>query len=296
MITKADLSVKMRNFRNTKSARVLTRIVQYAVLTLLALILIFPYLYMVSRSFMMSEQVALRQPIEFIPAPFSVEGWSMFFQGDYMMAFFRTVLIVAINVIVVPCSASLVAYGFAKIKFAGSSILFAVMLATMMIPSTVTQIPLYVMYTNLGWINSILPFVIPNFFGGGAIYIFLVRQFMKGIPNEMDNAARLDGANLFQRYLLITVPLCLPVLIYVMVNVFNAYWGDFYGPLLYMNQEGKETLAFKIYLDVTQLRVTPNYENLRMASGVFMSILPTVFFVLFQKQLIEGVTLDGLKG
>lgn len=244
---------------------------------------------------MTSDQVKL-YPVEFWPAPFSVQGWSMFFEGDYIKAFLRTVLIVGINVIVVPCSASLVAYGFAKIKFLGSGLLFAVMLATMMIPGVVTQIPLYVMYTNLGWTNTILPFVIPNFFGGGAIYIFLIRQFMKGIPNEMDNAARLDGANLFQRYLLITVPLCIPVLIFVMVSVFNAYWGDFYGPLLYMNQEGKETLAFKIYQDVTVQNVTKDKENLRMASGVFMSILPMIFFILFQKQLIEGVAVDGLKG
>ena len=288
-------SPNLTNFRNTRAARNLTRTLQYAVLILLAVVLVFPYFYMFIRSFMTSDQVKL-YPVEFWPAPFSVQGWSMFFEGDYIKAFLRTVLIVGINVIVVPCSASLVAYGFAKIKFLGSGLLFAVMLATMMIPGVVTQIQLYVMYTNLGWTNTILPFVIPNFFGGGAIYIFLIRQFMKGIPNEMDNAARLDGANLFQRYLLITVPLCIPVLIFVMVSVFNAYWGDFYGPLLYMNQEGKETLAFKIYQDVTVQNVTKDKENLRMASGVFMSILPMIFFILFQKQLIEGVAVDGLKG
>lgn len=285
-----------KKIKKEKLDKILIKVLQYTTLIVLAVILVFPYTYMILRSFMTSAQVMIR-PVEFLPDGFSLIAWEdIFLKNDYFKHVLMTLKIIGFNVLAVPASASLVAYGFAKIKFKGSNFLFAIMLSTMMIPGVVTQIPLFVMFTQMGWINTILPLTIPNLFGGGAIYIFLIRQFMKGIPNEMDNAAKIDGANLFQRYSKITLPLCVPVLIFIMIGVFNTYWGDFYGPLLYMNKEGKETLAYAIFQDATYSDVSVAKENSRMAAGVFMSIFPSLLFLIFQKQLIEGVSIDGLKG
>lgn len=174
--------------------------------------------------------------------------------------------------------------------------MFAAMLGTMMLPSAVTQLPLYIIYSKLGFLNTILPFTIPNLFGGGAVYIFLIRQFMMGIPNELENAAKIDGANAFVRYSRIVVPLCKPVLIYVMVQVFLAYWGDYYGPLVYCTSAtAPKTLALVLYNFITD-NSQGTKVNILMAGAVFMSVIPTILFGIFQKQLIEGVTMGSLKG
>ena len=166
----------------------------------------------------------------------------------------------------------------------------------MMLPSAVTQLPLYIIYSKLGFLNTILPFTIPNLFGGGAVYIFLIRQFMMGIPNELENAAKIDGANAFVRYSRIVVPLCKPVLIYVMVQVFLAYWGDYYGPLVYCTSAtAPKTLALVLYNFITD-NSQGTKVNILMAGAVFMSVIPTILFGIFQKQLIEGVTMGSLKG
>jgi ABC transporter, permease protein len=287
------LSVKHSNGR---ASRIAVKVLIYTVMSILAVILVFPYAYMMLRSFMTGKQVSL-VPVELIPAPFTLEAWSTLFIGNnYFSYTLRTLEIVGFNLIAIPFSASLVAYGFAKVKFKGRGICFAIMMATMMLPGIVTQLPLYVLFSSLGWLDTILPLTIPNLFGGGAIYIFLIRQYMLGIPYELEEAALLDGANAFRRYFLITLPLCTPVLVFIMVTVFNSCWGDFYGPLLYMSKMGKETLAYAIYKDALYLYVTPDKANLKMAAGTFMSIFPLILFVIFQKQLIEGVSTSALKG
>jgi len=175
--------------------------------------------------------------------------------------------------------------------------MFAVMMGTMMLPATVTQIPLYIMYTKIGWIDTLYPFTIPNLFGGGAFYIFLLRQFMLGIPKDLTDAARIDGAGTFRIYWNIILPLCKPVLIYLMVTIFIAYWGDFYGPLIYMSSsEAPRTLAYLIFLKSTEANAATQMAHIRMAGGVFMTLIPAILFMIFQKQLIEGVTLTGSKG
>ena len=183
--------------------------------------------------------------------------------------------------------------------------MFFLMLGTMMLPAAVTQLPLYVMYSKNGifggggfnWLDTIYPFTIPNLFGGGAVYIFLTRQFMLGIPKDFDEAAKIDGANTFQRYFFITLPLCKPVLLYVMSQVFISYWGDYYGPMVYCDGEKIRTLAQVVYYSTNSTdRVGSIKDNIVMAGAVFMSIIPTIIFAIFQKQLIEGVSMSGIKG
>lgn len=285
-----------KNSASEKAKRAVSRTSIYLGMSVLALLLMLPYLYMFLRAFMTSEQVG-RVPVEMFPKPFSFGAFVQLFTAEnYFKYLLQTLKIVVFNLIAIPVSASFVAYGFAKYKFIGKNVIFACMLATMMLPGTVTQIPLYVMFARFGWLDSVLPLTIPNLFGGGAIYIFLIRQYMVGIPYELEEAAKIDGANPFVRYFKITLPLCVPSLIYIMINVFNAGWSDFYGPLIYMSAEGMETLAYAIFKDSIYKYVTPDKENLKMAAGLFMSLFPTILFVVFQKQLIDGVAVSALKG
>lgn len=288
--------LRNKNSGSEKAKRALSLTFIYLGMSVLALLLIVPYLYMFLRAFMTSDQVCL-VPIELIPRPFSFAAFIRLFTAEnYFKYLLQTLKIVGFNLIAVPVSASFVAYGFAKHKFIGKNIIFACMLATMMLPGTVTQIPLYVMFAKFGWLDTILPLTIPNLFGGGAIYIFLIRQYMTGIPYELEEAAKIDGANPFVRYFKITLPLCVPSLIYIMINVFNAGWSDFYGPLIYISAEGKDTLAYAVFKNALNEFVTADKENLRMAAGLFMSVFPTILFVVFQKQLIDGVAVSALKG
>lgn len=280
-----------------KKQAIVKSAVYYIVSSLIAVILVFPFVYMLLRSFMSTEQI-LRKPVEMFPdATATVSAYIGLFQSQgYGSAILQTLKIVGFNVIAVPLSGAFVAYGFARMKFPGKDLVFAVMLATMMIPGAVLQVPLYVMFSDFGWTNTILPLTIPNLFGGGAVYIFLVRQFMRGIPKEIEEAGKIDGANPYVRFFVLILPLCTPVLIYVIINVFNANWGDFYGPLVYMSNAKKPTLAFVVFNDAIYASVSAAKENSRMAAGVFMSVFPVILFILFQKQLIEGVAMSSLKG
>ncbi len=152
---------------------VISRAFIYLGMSVLAFVLVIPYLYMFLRAFMTSAQVQLI-PIELIPHPFSFEAFVQLFTAqNYFSYLLQTLKIVGFNIIAIPISASFVAYGFAKYKFIGKNVIFACMLGTMMLPGTVTQIPLYVMFAKFGWLDTIMPLTIPNLFGGGAIYIFL---------------------------------------------------------------------------------------------------------------------------
>ena len=175
--------------------------------------------------------------------------------------------------------------------------MFAVMLGTMMLPGAITQVPLYSLYFSFGWIDTLWPFIVPNFFGGGAVYIFLLTQFMRGIPKDMDNAAKIDGASAFRRFISINFPLCKAVLIYVIVNVFLAYWGDYYGPLMYMHSSSApKTFALVLFEKAMDTDSAMDMANIRMAGGVFMSVFPALLFAVFQKQLIDGVMIGSVKG
>ena len=282
--------------RRARRKRVISNASLYAIMVVLAIILIFPYLFMVSKSLMTGEEVIDPQIVMIPSNPQFINYVNLFTQSGYLKATMHTCTIIIFNLVAVPISASIVAYSFAKLKWVGRKFMFAFMLSTMMLPAVVTQLPLYVIYSRIQWIDTLYPFTIPNMFGGGAIYIFLLRQFMIGIPRDMSNAARIDGASQFRIYWNIILPLCKPVLIYVMINVFISYWGDYYGPLIYMHKsDAPRTLAYVLFLDSTEKDSSLYKSNMRMAGGVFMSAIPVILFAIFQNQLIEGVIMTGVK-
>lgn len=288
-------TVEKRYKRSKKSNLVFDKIIPYILLAVLAVVLVFPYFYMLMRSLMSHEEVSDPVLRLFPAVPQFVNYVKLFTQNNYFKATLNTLFIIVFNSFAICLSASIIAFSFAKLEWIGKKFMFAAMLGTIMLPGIATQIPLYVMYSKFRWIDTFWPFTIPNLFGGSAIYIFLMRQFMQGIPKEMDNAAKIDGAGPLRRWWLI-FPLCKPILIYLLVNIFVGNWGDYYGPLIFMpGDEAPRTLAYLVFLDSLQENAATYNANLRMAGGVFMSVFPTILFFIFQRQLIEGVATTGLK-
>lgn len=277
--------------RDARGYRIFIKVIQYLILTIIAVFLAFPFFLLISRSFMTEIDI---NAARIIPTRFTFDNYRTIFQkNNYMLYTWNTIKVVGCNMILVPLSASLCAYSFSRLQWKGREFVFSCVLATIMIPGTVLQIPLYVMFYDFQWLGTLKPLIIPAAFGGGAINIFLLRQFMRTIPKEIDEAAIIDGANAFKRYLLL-LPLCSPILIYIVVGTFASGWSDFFGPLVYLTKRETYTLAVIIYQD--SLASDLSGANLKMAAGAFMSLFPAVLFVLYQRKLIDGIMVGAVKG
>lgn len=277
--------------RDARAYRIFIKVIQYLILTIIAVFLAFPFFLLISRSFMTEIDI---NAARIIPSRFTFGNYRTIFQkNNYMLYTWNTIKVVGCNMILVPLSASLCAYSFSRLQWKGREFVFSCVLATIMIPGTVLQIPLYVMFYDFQWLGTLKPLIIPAAFGGGAINIFLLRQFMRTIPKEIDEAAIIDGANAFKRYLLL-LPLCSPILIYIVVGTFAGGWSDFFGPLVYLTKRETYTLAVIIYQD--SLASDLSGANLKMAAGAFMSLFPAVLFVLYQRKLIDGIMVGAVKG
>lgn len=277
--------------RDARGYRIFIKVIQYLILTIIAVFLAFPFFLLISRSFMTEIDI---NAARIIPSRFTFDNYRTIFQkNNYMLYTWNTIKVVGCNMILVPLSASLCAYSFSRLQWKGREFVFSCVLATIMIPGTVLQIPLYVMFYDFRWLGTLKPLIIPAAFGGGAINIFLLRQFMRTIPKEIDEAAIIDGANAFKRYLLL-LPLCSPILIYIVVGTFAGGWSDFFGPLVYLTKRETYTLAVIIYQD--SLASDLSGANLKMAAGAFMSLFPAVLFVLYQRKLIDGIMVGAVKG
>ncbi|MFA6620118.1 MAG: carbohydrate ABC transporter permease [Bacilli bacterium] len=272
-------------------------------MAVLAIVLLFPYVFMVNKSLMTSERVIDPNP-KFFPDWADLQ-WSNFItlfttkqnDLDFGKALLNTFIIIAFDIIAIPLSSSMAAFAFAKLEWKGKNAIFASMMLTITLPGIVTQIPLYVIYSKIGWLNTLLPFTIPNLFGGGAMYIFLIRQYMMGIPNELIDAAKIDGCGNWRIYWNIILPNCRTILIYIMVTVFMSYWGDYYGPLVFMNSsDAPYTFAYALFKSSVEGDASTSLANIRMAGGVFMTLIPTILFTVFQKELTNGALTSGLKG
>ncbi len=281
-----------------KAQKIIKTVISSIIFALIAVIMLFPFFLMITRSLMTTTE-AIDIPVPILPSSFYLGSYQTAMSNDFFSHLGNTMSIVICNIIGVPLSAFIVAYGFAKIKFKGSGLFFSIGMATMMIPSIARTVPLYVLYTKLGWLNTLYPFIIPQFFGGGMTNIFLIYTFLRGVPNSYCEAARIDGANTFQITFMIVAPLALPIITYVAVNTFIGAWNDFTGPLTYINSMYSErwTLAVSIF---TKYRgVVTNREkepNVQMALCVILMIPPMILFSIFQKTLISGVAISGIKG
>jgi ABC-type glycerol-3-phosphate transport system permease component len=206
--------------------------------------------------------------------------------------FWNTVLIATVSTIGVVFSASLVAYAFARLRFPGRDRLFLVLLSTMMLPGIVTMIPTYVIFAQLGWVNTYLPLTVPAFLGGGAFNVFLLRQFFRGIPRELDEAAKIDGASHWRIYSQVVMPLSGPALATVGLFTFLGAWRDFMGPLIYLNDVEMQTLEVGL---ATYNSMQAAQWHLLMAGSVLVSIPLIVLFFVGQRYFVKGIVMTGLK-
>lgn len=204
----------------------------------------------------------------------------------------NTAIIVAGNILGIVLSCSLVGFAFARLRFRGSRVLFTFLIVTMLIPWQVLMIPQFLLFVELGWYGTYLPLIVPAF-GGSAFFIFLVRQYMRTIPKELDDAARVDGLNTWQIFWRVILPLSTPVLTVCAIFTFLGSWNNLLGPLIYLDQNSQFTVSLGLANLVTRYG-TP--WNLAMAANL-VSILPTVILYFFaQEKLIGGIASVGLKG
>ena len=269
-------------------------IVVYSLLIVLSLLFLFPFYWMVSTA-LKAEHNVFTWPPQWIPDPVLWSNFKEALSNPQLpfTLFFRNTMILEIGIIVGRLiSCTLIAYGFARLEARGKDILFAILLATLMLPSAVTQIPRFLLFNEIGWVNSFLPLIVPAWFGE-AYAIFLMRQFFMTIPRELEEAARIDGANFFQIITRIIVPLSMPVLTVILILSFKDVWNDFFGPLLYLNDLTKYPLAVGLQYFNGQFRVQ---MSLLMDAAVVVLLPLLIVFFIAQRAFVEGVSLTGLAG
>ena len=297
MEERVDSRILLENSRRRQRRRRLAvKAVQYTALSVISLFFLFLFFFMFFKSVMGNAESYGDPQVRFFPTEWHFENYLKVFDEKFIRYFFNTLLVIAITIVGVPFAAAMCAFGFSKCEFPGRNLCFAATLATMMLPAAVSQVSLYVLFRTLGMIGNLSPPIVPPLFGGGATNIFLMRQFMKSLPRQLDEAAEIDGANKFQIFFRIMLPLCVPIIIFVMIGTFTSGWNDFSSALVYVTKEQNYTLALGIYYKFLINGSTDVFPNVKMATGVVMVIPVAVLFLIFQKQLIEGVVTTGMKG
>lgn len=266
----------------------------HVALCIVSLLMLYPLLWMLASSFKPDDEIFGNASLW--PDSFTFDAYFRGWSGltvSFGTFFWNSLVISVLSVIGNVISCSLAAYAFARLRFPLKNFWFALMLGTMMLPYHVTLIPQYVMFLSLDWVNSILPLVVPKFLAADAFFIFLLYQFFRGIPKELDEAALIDGAGPWRIYWSVILPLALPALATAGIFTFIWTWDDFFGPLIYLNDAEQYTvqLGLRTFVDSTG---KSDWSALFAMSVV--ALLPVLlFFVLFQRLLIEGIATTGLK-
>jgi ABC-type glycerol-3-phosphate transport system permease component len=273
------------------------RIALQLVVIILGLVFALPFIWMLSTSLKTDPQVYHVPPI-WLPNPLR---WANYPEAltyvPFGLYFGNTLKYCLFTTVGVVLSCSICAYGFAKLQWRGRDALFFVLLATMMIPFQVQMIPLYLVFKRLGWLNTYLPLIVPSFFGS-AYYIFMLRQFFLTIPNEISDAARIDGAGDVQTLWHVILPLAKPALAVVGLFQFMDAWNDYLGPSIYL----RDTSQFPIALGLEQMRAHSMSVNIpllwpHLMAASAVTILPVVLLYFFtQRTFVEGITVTGIKG
>ena len=274
--------------------RVVGRLLLYLVLIACSLWFIAPLFWMFMSSLMPLDQVGVF-PVQWIPRVWMPENYTKALDHwDFAITFRNTLFITLFNLVGHAASSTLVAYGFARFRFPFRDALFLILLATLMLPFAVRLIPIYIVYSEIKWINTFYPLIVPEFFGS-AFYIFICRQFFLGIPQDLIDAAKIDGASEFGIFMRIMLPLARPAIVVICILSFQGSWNDFLGPLIYLQDPELHTLAIGLY-KFTSLPGQGGIYNQQMAASVMMIVPVLVVFFLFQRQFIQGANISGMKG
>jgi len=267
-------------------------ILRYFLLILLGIMFVAPVFWMISSSLKPDYEI-FAFPIKWWP---SEPRWQNYSEALSQLPFGRfaiNTLIIAISTIIGHLiSCSIVAYGFARFKAPGSGFFFLVLLSTLMLPYPVIMVPLYIIFSRLGWVNSFLPLIVPAFFGN-AFYIFLLRQSFRQIPRDLEDAAMMDGATTSQTLWYIILPLARPALATVAIFTFQAAWNDFLGPLIFLHDQSKYTLMQG--LSFFRGSYTVNWAYL-MAASIVVSLPVILIYIFAQRQFVQGIAFTGRKG
>lgn len=266
---------------------------KYLVLGLFGLFFLLPWVWMISTSLKNAEELSLYPPI-WIPDPIRWDNYLTAFQEGGLGHFlWNTVVVTVPSVIGAVVSNALIAYGFSRIQWIGRDYIFALVLATLILPDFVTFIPLYLIFRDLGWLNTYAPLILPIFLGS-PFFIFLLRQFFMGLPAELSDAAHVDGASEFLIFLRIILPLAMPALAVVALFQFIGSWNDYFGPLIYLNDIDKYTIS----LGIANMESSYGFSNFAwIMAATCMSVIPIIVLFFFaQRTFIEGIALTGLKG
>ena len=276
-----------------KKKKVLGKMILYLFLIAGSLICLFPFYWMLRSSFMDMAQIFVMPPI-MVPDPVVLTNYQ---DALEVMPYFRyllnTLIVVISNVAGSILAASICAFSFSRLRWPGRDKVFMIVLTSLMMPSIVTMIPTFVMWSKLGFTNSLVPLAVPIWFGGSVYNIFLFRQFFLSIPRELDEAAYVDGASYFKVYWKIILPLSKSAMVVVGIFSFLGSWNDFMGPLIYLNSTKLKTIQLGIRMFISQYGA--DYA-LIMAASVCSLIPVLIVFMVCQKWFVEGITAGGVKG
>ncbi|MDF2922200.1 MAG: carbohydrate transporter permease [Paenibacillaceae bacterium] len=270
--------------------------IYHTLVSILGILMLYPIFWLIASSLKPNGEI-FANAASLIPSSLEfdnyVTGWRGFAGNSFSIFFKNSLFIASISTIGAVASSALVAYGFARIPFKGKAIWFTCLMGVMMLPSDVVIIPQYIMYSKLGWLSSFKPIIVPHYFGT-PFFVFLIMQFIRTIPAELDEAAKIDGCTKYSIFFKIILPLTVPSLITATIFSFYWRWDDFLTPLLYLNRPENYpvSLALKLFLDA---------ESVSNWGGMFamatLSLVPIcIIFFIFQKYIVEGISTSGLKG
>jgi len=271
-------------------------LIHYTVLLAVAVLMLYPLLWLVGASFKSNTEIFSEVgfwPHRFSPDAF-VKGWKTSTEYTFATYFLNSFLIAIPRIVVTVVSCVLVAYAFARFEFWGRKLLFGIMVGTMMLPLIVLRLPQYLMFRELGWLDTYLPLIVPSAFATDTFFVFMLVQFLRGIPRDMEEAALIDGCNAWQLLLYIIVPLLKPAIISVVVFQFIWTMNDFMGPLIYLASVEKYPVSLALKMSIG---ATEEVEWANVIAISVVALVPSVaVFFMAQRHFIEGTASSGIKG
>lgn len=279
-----------------KTKKQLNMVFSYLLIILIGCVLLFPIVWMFLAAFKTNEEIF--GSIALLPKTFSfdnfIQGWKSAGQYSYLTYFLNSFILVIPTTLLTLASCSLVAYGFARFNFPFKKQLFALLIATLMLPNSVIIIPRYVLFNKLGWLDSYLPFWAPALLACYPFFVFQMVQFMRGIPRDLDESACIDGCGTFRVFWQILLPLMKPALFSAALFQFLWTYNDYFNSLIYINSVSKYTISLALRLSVDAESVVVWGRVMAMA---FVAVLPLILlFFTAQKYFVEGIATSGLKG
>ena len=295
VIDKEIVELNQKRLKKMKMKNNINSAVRYSVLIIVGFIMLYPLLWMIGSSFKTNAEIF--SSVGFIPKSLNfdnyVKGWETSTEYSFITYFINTFKILVPKVFFTIISTVITAYAFARFKIPGKKILFGILIGTLLLPEIVVRIPQYLIYKQFGWLDTYLPLIVPSAFGVDAFFVFMLVQFFRGIPKDLEEAAEIDGCNTFQTLIYVLVPVLKPAIISVALFQFMWTMNDFMSPLIYLSSVEKYpvSIALKISMDAS----AAVEWNKILAMSVIVLLPSLIIFFMAQKYFVDGVSSSGLK-